>query len=869
MKRLRLASGLVKRFFWLQPILWLAVAPNLLQSGEDSTQYTSKYAKGLIPPPFESHQISHKIPALFGFPTRFDWREQGKITSVKNQSTCGACYAFAYLGEIEAQLLRAGEGEFDFSENNVKECEWFNRTGRYPSGCGGGTAWRVVNLLSERGTVLEECDGYEPYDSYCKLNCPYIKTVLNWRVFSLLDVPPADVVKHYVYNHGPVFAAIYAGRGDQWEAEFENYDGSYTLYYTGPGKVNHAILIVGWDDTLSHAGGSGAWIAKNSWGTEWGGTCGYGEEKGYFTIAYGSASIGAYASFTTEWRDFDRRDIVLIHDEAGYGDHFGLGSRTAWGMNVFTPPVDAIIERVELWTTDAVETLGIYVYDSFAGGKPRHLLASRIRSDLSELGYVSVALSESVKVIANDPIYVVARIKNVSFDKPLAYDPKGLGPVSGLSYVSTNGDTWQTFESGDLGIRVRLKDIYPPDTVSWFRAIPLLPSQNAIKLVWLNPPTNDFAFTRIRYSDEHFPQDPDDGYPVDGVDGVFFGSAASIDSFIHTAPNGSAGFFYSAFAYDARGNHSKRVVAFASLIDTIPPALDLSVFQNPYLTNHLDIYVKASEPILDTSLVVKANQARLEPILVDWEESLYRCDYDLYQSGILYLEAYAKDLSLNIGHVDREFGVTKLGTQGGLVASPDGKAQLEIPPNAIGREVFVLSDAELAKNGSSKVYGFYPEWISLSKQATLLISLEDYGEDDLAILRLEKPSPETLASYIDLERRSVIAYINRLGRYALVKRGWESQSSSCPFSLHVNPNPFVASTSILLEMATEAQVDLRIYSVDGRLVSDLHSGKIGPGRYRFEWDGTTQSGDTAGAGLYVCSLRSNLGRINRKIVHLR
>ncbi|MFP4343692.1 MAG: C1 family peptidase [Anaerolineales bacterium] len=92
------------------------------------------------------------------------------------------------------------------------------------------------------------------------------------------SVPATSAIKQAIYGHGPVAAAVCVNTA------FQNYGGGVS---TGPGctSVNHAIVLVGWDDVHQ------AWILRNSWGPNWG-------ENGYMRIGYGVSEVGYSANYT-------------------------------------------------------------------------------------------------------------------------------------------------------------------------------------------------------------------------------------------------------------------------------------------------------------------------------------------------------------------------------------------------------------------------------------------------------------------------------------------------------------------------------------------------------------------------------------------
>ncbi len=200
-------------------------------------------------------------------PSNFDWRDYDIVTPVKNQGSCGSCWDFAGIGALEAVLAINETVEYDLSEQQVLSCATPG------SGCSGGWYATVWDYIRTNGAVLESCMPYEADDTVpCDDgSCQKIASNNGW-----VDVQNnVDEIKEQVLI-SPVATTFHV------YDDFGSYGGG-CYEHSGDDPINHAVVIVGWADSM--CGNEGAWLVKNSWGSSWG-------DSGYFWIKYGSCNIG-------------------------------------------------------------------------------------------------------------------------------------------------------------------------------------------------------------------------------------------------------------------------------------------------------------------------------------------------------------------------------------------------------------------------------------------------------------------------------------------------------------------------------------------------------------------------------------------------
>jgi C1A family cysteine protease len=207
---------------------------------------------------------------LAAVPTKFDWRKEGIVSPVKNQGSCGGCWAFSATGALEGLYAIKNKNLVEFSEQQMIDCskDYGN------NGCEGGLMSFAFQYVKTVGTQPSSGYGYVAKVEKCKQD----STKATFRIGGYRDVPANNslALKAAVARQ-PISVGIEASG-----LAVQLFKSGVIAKDCGT-ALDHAVLVVGYD---TDASGQDYWIVKNSWGAKWG-------QKGYMNIARGSQNKGA------------------------------------------------------------------------------------------------------------------------------------------------------------------------------------------------------------------------------------------------------------------------------------------------------------------------------------------------------------------------------------------------------------------------------------------------------------------------------------------------------------------------------------------------------------------------------------------------
>jgi len=242
-----------------------------------SSSQTNTYATGaIISDEILEYWKTHTPPKVLkdNLPASKDWSMYD--TPIKNQATCGSCWAMAAVALVENLGKQTGLSEQDLSEQVIVSCVG-NGTG-----CGGGSSDQALKYIKDKGLPPEDCYRFSATNGNCNSKCQtprFLEKVSQVEINVTNGSPTVDQLRSALQK-GPFVVYLDA------YSDFGDYRGGIYKYRSGIcNQCGHLVLLVGYNDSERY------FRIKNSWGTSWG-------EQGYGRISYdnvgGITKFGSY-----------------------------------------------------------------------------------------------------------------------------------------------------------------------------------------------------------------------------------------------------------------------------------------------------------------------------------------------------------------------------------------------------------------------------------------------------------------------------------------------------------------------------------------------------------------------------------------------
>lgn len=443
---------------------------------------TDASRQSLIRLPVEVHDYQKDsdtgIRIYSGTESKYDARDVNgvsMVTSVKDQAEYGLCWAFSSMAAIECNLIKNGYADtsIDLSENHLGYFLYNRQTDALGNTTGDGTyisgSWYSMGApLWSAGLTLETWSGATteakspllsiPNGSLCYAH-DYSVTDTYFYQYDTDNLEyTTNQIKQAVKEHGAVVVGLTWADGYSVKEiagkKYEFYDGKYynsttAAYYSNVSSstttMGHAVTIVGWDDNYSKSNfasvkpsKNGAWIIKNSYGTEYG-------DEGYNYLSYEDKGIDYLMAFEAvpEAKQYDNN----YQYDGSSNCISGIACTSSMKMaNVFQAKATKTgveeLKAVGICTYSTNTSYQIQVYTGLSSaskptsGEPA--FTSTVKGTLTDMGYQTIELPQSVALVPGEWFSVVVTLQGPNGKKAyLGVDANYA--ESGLSFVSEVG----------------------------------------------------------------------------------------------------------------------------------------------------------------------------------------------------------------------------------------------------------------------------------------------------------------------------------------------------------------------------------------------------------------------------------------------
>lgn len=415
---------------------------------------------------------------LYGYPSAYDARENGGITTVKNQGGYGTCWTFAAINSAESDAVRDGRvgiSEADYSEAQLAYF-FYHRQADPLGGTTGDTVTTTENYLMVGGnnqlTTLalaswmsptkESVMPYENVGSYntsnVTENMAYPANEEHLQNAYWISISDQDSIKGMIIKYGSVATSYYSSY-----YYYHNNGNGYYYYCPTDYAQNHAISIVGWDDSIPASSFvytdpsdgtqympsvDGGWLVKNSYGSAWG-------DNGYFWLSYGDASLtdGKNICVAYDYESNDNYDNNYQYDGTVGMSWLEYSTTSCYTANVFTSQGREELKATGFYTTQPGMSYEVQVYKNLQDGTPNGnaVFSTPICGTEPYAGYHTVEFPKSVSLNAGETYSIVVKYISPTVGTSFFIDSNiTFGTItctsnnqSGQGYYGWNGSDWK------------------------------------------------------------------------------------------------------------------------------------------------------------------------------------------------------------------------------------------------------------------------------------------------------------------------------------------------------------------------------------------------------------------------------------------